>query len=88
MTRIQKKLVRIKTPGFMESLQLTDVAIGNKMPVINRLCEGPYVKVDGVWVFLDVTYEGLFVMTIKTKLKLGQGQKENKGTEMKAMAPQ
>lgn len=89
MTRIQKKLVRIKTPGFLESLELTDIAIGNKMPVVNRLYEGPYVKEDGVWVYLDVTYEGLFVMTIKTKLKLGQRQeKEEKGTEMKSMKQQ
>ena len=87
MCRIQKKLVRIKTPGFLESLELTDIAIGNKMPVVNRLYEGPYVNVDGVWVYLDVTYEGLFVMTIKTKLKLhvGQSQEEEKGTEMKFM---
>ena len=84
MSRIQKKLLRIKTP-FMESLQLTDIAIGDKMPVINRLYEGPYVKMDGVWVYLDVTYEGLFVMTIKTKLKLGLRRVEEKGTEMKAM---
>lgn len=85
MCRIQRKLVRIKTPGFLENLELTDIAIGNKMPVVNRLHEGPYVKVDGVWVYLDVTYEGLFVMTIKTKLKLGGSQEEEKGTEMKFM---
>lgn len=84
MCRIQKKLVRIKTPGFLESLELTDIEIGNKMPVVNRLYEGPYVNVDGVWVYLDVMYQGLFVMTIKTKLKLGQSQEEEeKGTEMK-----
>lgn len=86
MSRIQKKLIRVKTPGFMESLQLTDVALGDKMPVVNRLFEGPFIRLDGVWVYLDVTYEGLFVMTIKTKLKLGQGDEEEKGTEMKAMA--
>ena len=89
VSRIQKKLVRIKTPSFLDPLQVTDIAIGDKMPVINRLHEGPYVKVDGVWVYLDVTYEGLFVMTIKTKLKLGQGKdEEEKGTEMKSMKHQ
>jgi hypothetical protein len=89
VSRIQRKLVRIKTPGFLDPLQLTDIDIGDKMPVINRLYEGPLVRVDGVWVFLDVTYEGLFVMTIKTKLKLGQGKKEEeKGREMKSMKHQ
>ena len=85
MSRIQKKLIRVKTPVFMESLQLTDVALGDKMPVVNRLWEGPFIRLDGVWVYLDVTYEGLFVMTIKTKLKLGQRSKEEQGTEMKVV---
>ena len=90
VTRIERKLVRIKTPRFLDPLQLTDIAIGESMPVINRLHEGPYLKVDGVWVFLDVEYEGEFVMTIKTRLKLSGGRKEEdeeeeRGTEMKAM---
>ena len=87
VSRIERKLVRIKTPRFLDPLQLTDVAIGESMPVINRLSEGPYLKVDGVWVFFDVEYEGEFVMTIKTRLKLGHWRKEKKekGTELKAM---
>ena len=88
MTRIQKKLVRIKTPAILESLKLTDVALGDKMPVVNRLHEGPFVRADGVWVYLDVTYEGLFVMTIETKLRLGQRQKREKGTEMLSLQHQ
>ena len=86
MSRIQRKLVRIKTPGFLDPLLLTDIEVGDSMPVINRLHEGPYLRVDGVWVYLDVTYEGLFVMTIKTRLKLGRGRGEGeKGTEMKSV---
>ena len=91
VSRIERKLVRIKTPRFLDPLQLTDIAIGKSMPVINRLSEGPYLKVDGVWVFFDVEYEGEFVMTIKTRLKLGQwrkGEEEEKGTELKAMKHQ
>lgn len=91
VSRIQRKLVRIKTPRFLDPLQLTDIAIGDSMPVINRLYEGPFLRPDGVWVYLDVTYEGLFVMTIKTKLKLGHGkeeEEEDKGTEMKSVKHQ
>ena len=69
MTRIQKKLFRVKTPSFMKQLRLTDVKLGNDMPVINYLYEGPKLDLDGIWVYLDVTYTGLFVMTIETKLK-------------------
>ena len=91
VSRIQRKLVRIKTPSFLDPLQLTDIAIGNSMPVINRLYGGPYLRPDGVWVYLDVKYEGLFVMTIKTKLKLGRGMgegEEERGTEMKSVKHQ
>ena len=77
MTRIQKKLIRVKTPSFMEQLHLTDVCLGNDMPVINRLISGPKLDLRGIWVYLDVTYSGLFVMTIETKLKFGKKVKEN-----------
>ena len=70
-SRIQRKLIRMKTPSFMEKLQLTGVELGNDMPVINRLHRGPILDIRGVWAFLDVTYQGRFVMTIETKLKFG-----------------
>lgn len=75
-SRIQRKLIRVKTPSFMEQLSLTDVKVGSTMPVINHLHAGPELKLDGVWVYLDVTYQGSFVMTIETKLKLGVKGKE------------
>lgn len=82
-TRIQRKLIRVKTPSFMEKLQLTDVKLGKDMPMINHLHDGPKLDLDGVWVFLDVTYRGSFIMTIETKLKLGRGVKEEeKGKEL------
>ncbi len=88
MTRIQRKLIRVKTPSFMEKLLLTDVQLGNDMPMINHLHDGPKLDLDGVWVFLDVTYRGSFVMTIETKLKLGAGRKEaekERGKELVAI---
>lgn len=72
MSRIQRKLIRVKTPPFMEQLRLTDIKLGNDMPVINSLHDGPKLDLRGIWVYLDVTYEGLFVMTIETKLKSGK----------------
>ena len=41
------------------------------MPMINRLIGGPRLDLQGIWVYLDVTYQGKFVMTIETKMKLG-----------------
>lgn len=87
MTRIQKKLIRAKTPSFMESLRLTDIDIGQDMPMLNRLIGGPRLDLRGIWIYLDVTYRGKFVMTIETKLKLGGsgsvsgGQGEEGGEE-------
>ena len=80
VSRIQRKLIRVKTPSFMEQLRLTDVQLGNDMPVINRLHDGPKLDMQGIWVFLDVTYVGQFVMTIETKLKLGK-KEEDEGDE-------
>lgn len=71
-TRIQKKLIRVKTPSFMEQLRVTDVDLGNDMPVVLRLKEGPKLDLKGIWVYLDVVYEGEFVMTIETKMKFGK----------------
>ena len=71
-TRIQKKLIRVKTPSFMEQLRVTDVDLGNDMPVVLRLREGPKLDLKGIWVYLDVVYSGKFVMTIETKMKLGK----------------
>ena len=88
MTKIQKKLCRVKTPSFMEQLQLTDVQLGNDMPVINYLYEGPKLDLDGIWVYLDVTYTGLFVMTIETKLKpLGTNDEKDKSEARARTAP-
>ena len=71
-TRIQKKLIRVKTPSFMEQLRVTDVDLGNDMPVVLRLKEGPKLDLKGIWVYLDVVYQGKFVMTIETKMKFGK----------------
>lgn len=86
-SRIQKMLTRVKTPPFMEQLTLTDVHLGNDMPVVNRLCGGPNLDLRGMWVYLDVTYEGCFVMTITTKLKRSSGREEGEeqGQQMRVM---
>lgn len=87
MTRIQKKLIRIKTPSFMEQLRLTNIDVGNDMPMINQLIGGPRMDLRGLWVYLDVTYQGKFVMTIETKMKLGGGStsQEEAGQQMTSL---
>ena len=69
-SRIQRKLIRIKTPSFMEPLKVTEVHMGMDVPVINRPFKLPMLDHRGIWVYLDVSYRGTFTMTIETKLKL------------------
>lgn len=69
-SRIQRKLIRIKTPSFMEPLKVTDVDMGMDMPVLKRPFRLPKLDNQGVWVYLEVEYRGSFTMTIETKLKL------------------
>lgn len=95
MTRIQKKLIKVKTPSFMEKLQLMDIDVGTDMPVVKRLVGGPRLDLRGLWIYLEVTYQGKFVMTIKTKMKLnnkGEGvdqqqqqRGEKEGKQMTSM---
>lgn len=81
-TRIQKKLFKTKTPWFMEKLQLIDVDLGMDMPVVKRLVGGPRLDLQGIWIYLDVTYQGKFVMTIETKMKFkNKDSSEDQGTD-------
>lgn len=67
--RIQKKLSKIKVPFFMEELMVTDINLGTQLPYIRRTSEAVSDE-RGVWVDLDVTYNGAFYMTLTTKLNL------------------
>jgi hypothetical protein len=86
-TTIQKMLFEVKTPSFMEQLRVTDVDLGNDMPVVLRLKEGPKLDLRGIWVYLDVVYQGIFVMTIETKMKIGKESQteEPEGRQMTAI---
>lgn len=74
-SRIQRKLVRIKTPSFMEQLTVTDVHMGMDMPTIKGPFRSPELNQRGIWVYLVVEYKGDFTMTINTKLKLASFHK-------------
>jgi hypothetical protein len=69
-SRIQRQLLRIKTPSFMEALKVTEVHMGMDTPVIQNPLQLPEVDNRGIWIYLHVTYTGSFTMTIETKLKL------------------
>lgn len=69
LQRLQKKLSTLKLPYFMEALTITELDLGNTVPVFHRASQ-PSIDVRGLWVELDMTYQGNFRMTIESKLNL------------------
>lgn len=53
----------------MEELTVTDIHLGSQLPYIRRTSEAVMDK-RGIWVDMDVTYNGAFYMTLATKLNL------------------
>lgn len=54
---------------FMEQLEVSNLELGDSVPVIQRASR-PVLNAQGVWVDLDIIYEGGFKMTVDTKLNL------------------
>ncbi|RZF48796.1 hypothetical protein LSTR_LSTR003176 [Laodelphax striatellus] len=73
--KFQKKLSAIKLPVFMEDLVISDLSFGETIPVVQNTSR-PVIDEDGIWVDLDVTYEGSFRMTIDTKINLMKLKKD------------
>ncbi|XP_047001749.1 testis-expressed protein 2 [Schistocerca americana] len=67
--RIQRKLSAIKLPVFLEELLVSELDVGDTIPLIHR-ASLPVLDERGLWIDLDVTYQGLFCLTLETKLNL------------------
>lgn len=78
--RIQKKLSKIRVPYFIQELKLTDINLGKALPQIRRT-SNPTMDNRGLWIDLDITYNGSFQMTLETKLNLLR-LKKGHGVEM------
>ncbi|EFA08264.1 testis-expressed protein 2 isoform X2 [Tribolium castaneum] len=67
--KIQSKLSSIKLPYFIEGLMVTELNLGKTPPLIHKVTK-PSIDERGLWIDLDVTYEGLVVLILQTKLNL------------------
>ncbi|XP_069685318.1 testis-expressed protein 2 isoform X2 [Periplaneta americana] len=67
--RLQRKLSIIKLPYIIEDLLITDLDLGHNLPMAHRASH-PVVDERGLWVDLDITYEGTICFTLETKLNL------------------
>ncbi|XP_007666269.2 testis-expressed protein 2 isoform X1 [Ornithorhynchus anatinus] len=73
--KIQMKLSKIKLPYFMNELTLTELDMGVAVPKILQAFK-PYVDHQGLWIDLEMSYTGSFLMTLETKMNLTKLGKE------------
>ncbi|XP_028413204.1 testis-expressed protein 2-like [Dendronephthya gigantea] len=67
--RIQNKISRMKLPLFIRYLKVTDMKLGNALPKIQR-AHNLHQDNRGIWVDLEVDYEGGIMLTIETMINL------------------
>lgn len=80
--KIQMKLSKIKLPYFMNELTLTELDMGIAVPKILQAYK-PTVDYKGLWIDLDISYNGSFLMTLETKMNLTKLGKEPLGEALK-----
>ncbi|XP_060058544.1 testis-expressed protein 2 isoform X2 [Erinaceus europaeus] len=73
--KIQMKLSKIKLPYFMNELTLTELDMGVAVPKILQAFK-PYADHQGLWIDLEMSYNGSFLMTLETKMNLTKLGKE------------
>ncbi|XP_065362224.1 uncharacterized protein LOC135955791 isoform X1 [Calliphora vicina] len=66
---LQKKLNSIKLPSFMEDVVIKNIDLGNTPPLIHRVSQ-PMLDERGIWLDMDLTYEGHCHITVTTKMNL------------------
>nr|XP_045014228.1 testis-expressed protein 2 isoform X2 [Jaculus jaculus] len=81
--KIQMKLSKIKLPYFMNELTLTELDMGVAVPKILQAFK-PYVDHQGLWIDLEMSYNGSFLMTLETKMNLTKLGKEPLAEALKA----
>lgn len=67
--RIQRKLHAIRLPYFIEELSVVELNLGTTPMVFNNP-KNPEIDNRGLWVDIDMSYEGSAVLTLMTKLNL------------------
>ncbi|XP_055085610.1 testis-expressed protein 2 isoform X2 [Periophthalmus magnuspinnatus] len=74
-TKIQKKLSTIRLPYFMNELTVTEMDLGTSMPLITATSK-PEINPRGLWLELQLVYNGGLQMTLQTKFNLFKLGKE------------
>uniref|UniRef100_A0A8D0BJ77 Testis expressed 2 n=1 Tax=Salvator merianae TaxID=96440 RepID=A0A8D0BJ77_SALMN len=80
--KIQMKLSKIRLPYFMNELTLTELDMGIAVPKILQAYK-PAIDYKGLWIDLEISYNGSFLMTLETKMNLTKLGKEPLGEALK-----
>ncbi|XP_072049026.1 testis-expressed protein 2-like isoform X2 [Amphiura filiformis] len=67
--KLQKKLSKLKIPFFIDELKITEIDMGLYAPTLRRASK-PRIDEQGMWVDLDIAYQGSCCMTLSTKVNL------------------
>lgn len=78
--KIQRKLTRIKLPYFIQTLSLKAVNLGHSVPKFLSVSSEPVLNEKGLWIDMELNYQGGFTMTLETKLDLMR-LKDSKASE-------
>lgn len=69
----------MQLPYYIDELECSELSLGETPPKIHRASK-PIMNERGLWVDLDVTYEGLVTLVLSTKLNLMKLKKMNADT--------
>ncbi|XP_015668446.1 testis-expressed protein 2 [Protobothrops mucrosquamatus] len=72
-----------KLPYFMNELTLTELDMGIALPKILQAYK-PTIDYKGLWIDLEILYNGSFLMTLETKMNLTKLGKEPLGEALKS----
>ncbi|XP_065181538.1 testis-expressed protein 2-like [Sycon ciliatum] len=68
--RWQRKLSRLKTPSYIRQLNMTELHLGNSIPLVKKFSQ-PRIDSRGLWIDVGISYKGNFHVTIETAVHLG-----------------
>lgn len=66
-------------PFFLSELSVRDIHLGSALPKVHHASD-PCVDERGLWVDLDLSYNGTFHMTLETKLNLQRFKPDSEET--------
>ena len=67
--RFENKLAKMKKPSFIRDITISDLNLGQSLPVITKTFP-PVVDKRGTWVDLEVTYGGGLILTFEGHLNI------------------